>query len=585
MPTVYFIATLPECASGRIVDFSGALQSVNKKSFFLPLGEVYQKHETKWKNQFLETFACVNRQMAGVQWWAFSTSAKNFLSSCFGNRVFQLLALMELASSSDDDIYVLNSSTAQVEAFKRWAEESRACTVKVHTCSRKRFNVLAGLRIFYQLLRVWLWFIALRPMVIGPKYPRAKIWLMSYIDERATKEKDLFFGRLPSKLREECGNDNVQITAFVHSRYRKVLPRLTADEQSYFFPFYNLLKLTDFLFCYRETRNAVPRKVLGTTTFTMGGVDVTPLLIESMEQDLFSGNYLHNMFVYRSFFRLIKAYSPEKIIYPFENKSLEKMMVLAVRESAESVRLIGYQHTSITPRHTTLLFGEGEARITPLPDRVVTVGDVTRKYLEEHGGYPQGMLSTGCVLRQELRQYLALGNIKRHSEMRILLALSSSRDELISAVSFLKEYSAIGGSGHLGIRPHPEFPLTLLPNDLAEWVETYATDYSGTSLAENIAWCGIVVYISSTVALEGLAAGRAIVNLRLNDVIDPDPVLEELSAHWKAETPEGFREAVDAIGKLDDESIACMREESEMFVTRYFHKPDKDSYPYCFLNA
>ena len=77
----------------------------------------------------------------------------------------------------------------------------------------------------------------------------------------------------------------------------------------------------------------------------------------------------------------------------------------------------------------------------------------------------------------------------------------------------------------VGVRPHPEFPLALLPADLGGAVGTVMRDLSGTPLADNLEWCDAVVYVSSTVALEALLAGRPVITLRLSDVIDPDPLL------------------------------------------------------------
>lgn len=43
------------------------------------------------------------------------------------------------------------------------------------------------------------------------------------------------------------------------------------------------------------------------------------------------------------------------------------------------------------------------------------------------------------------------------------------------------------------------------------------------ALADNLAWCDVVVYVSSTVALEALGRGRPVINLVISDPVDPDP--------------------------------------------------------------
>jgi len=84
----------------------------------------------------------------------------------------------------------------------------------------------------------------------------------------------------------------------------------------------------------------------------------------------------------------------------------------------------------------------------------------------------------------------------------------------------------------LGIRPHINFPLAMLPDDLLYWVNSKAQDFSGTLLEDNLFWCSATVYVSSTVALETLMRGKPIINFSVGDMISPDPVIGEVPFHW-----------------------------------------------------
>ena len=76
----------------------------------------------------------------------------------------------------------------------------------------------------------------------------------------------------------------------------------------------------------------------------------TPLLRAALRWDLGRGAYLHNVLVYRAARRLLARLRPRWLIYPFENKALEKALLLAAREQHPPCRIVGFQHTSITRR-------------------------------------------------------------------------------------------------------------------------------------------------------------------------------------------------------------------------------------------
>jgi hypothetical protein len=201
---------------------------------------------------------------------------------------------------------------------------------------------------------------------------------------------------------------------------------------------------------------------------------------------------------------------------------------------------------------------------------VVTLGDVTRRYLEAQGRYPTGFFVTGCALRQ--RGGTPLERRSGEAKSRLLLALSSSRQELVQAVALCRSAVEHGGV-ELAIRPHPEFPLALLPSDLRAWTRVSGRDVSGTALSDNLQWCDAVVYASSSVALEALARGRPVINLRLADLIDADPVLNPLDFHWQADTPAMLAAAANDIVALDSAEFDRRRRQALAYVDEYLRVP------------
>lgn len=521
----------------------------------IDMNAVYRSAETEWKRSFINALGNLNQHHASVEWWALTATAKNLLSSTFGNKVFGVLALCKVVEETEfDRLFVVGADATQIEIFKTWLDQKGLVhSITADTTVRLVWllPIESLLRNLYHILRVFRFFYLRQNPNSGPDGP-IDVCLFTYMDENIKNGEDSFFGRLTDLIRVRRSELKLQITGFVHSRYSRVLPRLRTVIADQYYPIYYELRLHDFWWAFWKTVRVRIRDFINIPNVMMVGLDLKLLLFDAFKRDVTEGRYLHNLLVYRSAFRFSSRYKPTTVIYPYENKSLEKLLLIGVRMGYDACKLVGYQHTSITPRHTTLLFAEDEASKTPLPDTILTVGDVTRDYLEKYGNYPPGIFATAGALRQVKRDRADYNPI-RNRPMRILLALSSSRIELLEAISFMRQLKRYAGSCELGIRPHPEFPLAILPNGVHDWVKENARDYSGTALASNIDWCDVVAYVSSTVALEALMAGRPVINFQIGDPINPDPVLGDAPFCWRVNTPDQFQDTLRKIQSMSND--------------------------------
>ena len=105
---------------------------------------------------------------------------------------------------------------------------------------------------------------------------------------------------------------------------------------------------------------------------------------------------IENLLLFKAFRRLNSNRFLEKIIYPFENKPMEKFLSLGL---SNKIKKIGYQHTSITPSHLSFQFSKTEINKTPLPDKIVTVGKITKNWLIKRCNFPPKKIIQGVALR------------------------------------------------------------------------------------------------------------------------------------------------------------------------------------------
>jgi hypothetical protein len=517
---------------------------------------------------FADWIGELNIRNADLRWWAYASTAKNFLSSALGSRVLEVLAIRNLARSGRyQHIYVRGATRGQMRSISKLLQ--RECSVRLPAAMYLKLGDFAShaaavLRAVFQAVRIWGTFQLLRG---GTRQQRQDIVVFTYAEGPFDAGWDKYFGDLPALIAAQAPGTRVAYVAYVYTPYNKHLREMPSNSPAPYIPLYQYLTIGDLLRAISRTIGATMLHNVNLDASHADAEAMKDLLREALVEDVSKRGYLHNLLVYASTGRMIRKLSPGIVIYPYENKSLEKALLLAARAASTTTRLIGYQHTSITPRHIGLRFGAGEAARTPLPDRIVTVGGITRDYLENFGNYPEGMLVTGCALRQPWESPF-LQKAFAPEQPKVLLALSSSAGELISTLEFMRQVKARLPGLELGVRPHINFPLQILPATLREWVKHSAIDLTGTSLRENLAWADVTAYISSTVALESLMAGRPVIYLQI-DPGDPDPLLGNARFRWSASNTDEFLRALSSLRALPPEQIDVMRNEGVDYVRNY----------------
>jgi hypothetical protein len=574
---IFFVDTIPRAVEkSHHLDFSGAIEqdgAVTEESITrIELDAIYRRYGDEWKHLFVDWLGWLNCNNTCLEWWAYTSTAKNFLSSPLGNQVFQALALCKIAMAGDfETLYVTGASRAQIRFLKVRLKNSGVDEIQISSpgSAENWVPFFIFFRLCYHFLRLW------SALFLAPRRPQLPegpfdLYLFTYIDGAVNGESDAFFGKLQEYVAQQKPGSRVLYTGFVHSPLRKTLSRLRNLSNNRYWPIFLELTVGDLLWALGKTAGALNTRRFNLVNPGMSGAagPLDVILRDVLRWDIAKGGYFFNLLVYRAAIRFAGKFRPAKLIYPYENKSLEKMLILGVRQALPRCSLVGYQHTSITLRHTTLLFSPGEAANTPLPDKIITVGEITRRYLEQHGNYPAGIFVTGCALRQTGKDPLKYSPIG-HRKIRVLLALSSSRQELVRSIQFFQRLSGLTTGFELGVRPHPEFPLSKLPPALLTWVKQNAKDFSGTKLLENIAWCDVTAYVSSTVALESLIAGKPAINFRVGDTINPDPVLGDVPFCWRVKGIDDFTAVLSTLSSMPNSEYKSRAQHAKTYLGEY----------------
>lgn len=278
-----------------------------------------------------------------------------------------------------------------------------------------------------------------------------------------------------------------------------------------------------------------------------------------LERD--SGEAFMRAFMARAFRRMVLAARPRVVLFPFENRAWEKALILAAREAGVR-KVVGYQHSSITPRHLAFEIPAGTTQ--PLPDQVVTVGEVTAGWLRDRAPVLADRIGAGASLRRVSAQIPLPGS---HG---LLVAISSSAEEALALMTMVHA-AAPQVRMPVVFRSHPTIPAEDLFARF-DW-PGHVRLSRGTSLEADLADASIVGYASSTVALEGMLQGRLPLFLDIGDIPEADPLIGDCPAKSRAEDAASLATVLADLSAWEGARLDARRAEARDYAERYLREP------------
>ncbi|MBM3358571.1 MAG: hypothetical protein FJY54_12695 [Betaproteobacteria bacterium] len=277
-------------------------------------------------------------------------------------------------------------------------------------------------------------------------------------------------------------------------------------------------------------------------------------------------HFMHGLFR-RVFPRMLQTISPRVLLYPFENRSWEKMLLSAARSQGVS-RRIAYQHSSITRRHLAFQVDNGELPEENLPDRIIAAGEHTARWLRSTAPALGDRLEIGVSLRTTRH---AVADSKTPG---VLVAISSSRSEAWNLL-LATHAAAAETTVPFIVRTHPTIPVDGMFRHF-EWPSNVELS-SGRTLAEDLSRVTMVVYSSSTVALEGMLYGRIPIFLDTGDVPSGDPIIGEYPFKFQATHVAPLVDCIKMVAGLGGAKLAVLQEQARDFAERYLISPTPEA--------
>ena len=533
-----------------------------------------------WK-RYIEFLGQLNINNHSSDWWALKFTAKSPLATDLGLNIFQFLLIVELLGKEPDPLVVITGSPELISQTKAWASVSGVdvvSLVKKQGGVRRFFKLNTPSGVLRASVRIFIFWLLTRRFRSNQNAENGHLVIATQTHPQSFNGpepyRDSYFGPLinhvafsqrPAEIMSLMVDRPFEQVRILKSRKFGIPIR----------PVESCVTLNDIVIStVRAFRGAIKR-FDPAEPIELDGIDLRDMVGSYVREARRSGDYFLNLLMFYCGRSLGRSLNVEKCLYPYENRAWEKSLMQGLRSSSPGTKVVGYQHASVAPIHANFFLGEGEASVIPLPDQILTTGEVVQEWLEEVGNYPKGLFKTACALRQSAPGSTAPKH-RREKTSRILVALATNFTEHVNTVVFVEQAIGSVDGFEVRIRPHPAFSLERVI-DAAPLNNREFFRASPGSLADDMEWADVVLYATSTVGLEAVSLGLPAVRMDLGDFLDTDPMFGWDEFKWSVDNPSELVETIRRIESLPDSEYLDRQKKGQEYTAAYLRPVTLDS--------
>ena len=280
-------------------------------------------------------------------------------------------------------------------------------------------------------------------------------------------------------------------------------------------------------------------------------------------------------------FKIYLADSPANIIiYPYEEKGLERAILKAVKEAEQPILTMGYAHALHNDGHLYLSKKHYEEIDIPKPSFVATTGPSSRKWLLTKGYDNSKMIDLGTKRYRDnygdVPQFFY--NRENFKKIKILL-ICGVTSEVSVFYNLIKDKPEIFKNCELTIRIYP-FAHQVLQNSYFDKIEKILPQLqrnSGT-LEQQVRNSDIVLFCASSAGLEAILGGRLSIYLNLDNYFNLNPIngKGEFPQSLVCENVQQLDETIQYISKLTTEEYTALLQEERIFAENIYSPPQME---------
>ena len=237
-------------------------------------------------------------------------------------------------------------------------------------------------------------------------------------------------------------------------------------------------------------------------------------------------NYLNELIVYYAIKNILKKANPENIIYPFEQKSVEKSILLANKVTHSETKTYGFAHANYNFGHRNIFYKFNSEYLQP--DILCTTGIIAKKWFIKNAKWPNNKVEIIGSPRN-------FSNITNLSEWNInkklnILFVASYPFELKIFIKWLLKSKKLYYNSNISVKPYPYGWYEPQSNHLKTINDNLPEiNISYLPLIEQIKSADLVLYSTTSAGIEAMFHNCLVIHLKLYDLLNFDSMKNKSS--------------------------------------------------------
>jgi len=489
----------------------------------------FQRVSLASKGKFIDLVSEIGLDYNQLRWWGTAISCKSpFLSNFFLYFCYITLISEWVRDNVEKRLIIVENPWVLLSCYQNF-QRDKVCVIlnNWHQCIESfKIYFLSFLKIFIFLFRsISLWLLMKTLFILNYKRLQsilsqdASVLICTYIADYSFNKgenalNDPYFGNLIDFYKRIEVKFDIITMLFIpiHNLIKIYNSKERVIVLSYFLRFGDILKSV------YQSVFAKLRKVSNDK-----GLNIEEILKHEfiLEKYLSCYSFLQYYTWFNAGQRLQKD-SYCTLIYFFENQPWEKMMILGLRNSGFSLKIVGYQHTVIPPLLLNYFIGQEESHRMPQPDLIVSNGEYFRSILDGTG-YSCRIMNGGSIRFSNINKEIKLlPKSKNNQKIQVLVILSPLLYRSIDLLFFIFRIALKNLEVIFQLKSHPDLPCQALKKHIKNMPSNIS--FVKGRINDLLDKVDFVIHIGGAVAIESLI--RKIKTFKyLQERIDLDPLL------------------------------------------------------------
>ncbi len=328
---------------------------------------------------------------------------------------------------------------------------------------------------------------------------------------------DHFFGHMLDRIEGLSNSDIIWLYNDTGINYRETRSKLAnIGRNAYFIS--DFFRWSDLWFALRTgyiTNQALKKLLLAPPPLRAGGFVVIKFPRNFIANLAIGSIPLVELVLYKQLSHVLRESGAKVLIYPYEEKPMERAILLAVRDVAPAIKTIGFGHAAYSKGHLYIrraLHGE-----PPRPGFIAVTGETACDNFKKAGVPPEQIVIIGSPRHRDLVKNASNSYFKAR---RQLLLLTGHGFELLMFAALIENKPNLFDKYDLVIR---RYPYAWFEEQDAAEVRMQAAGITyrcvNGDLMTQIDESDIVIFESTSAGMEAVLRGKMVIQLNLSDIV------------------------------------------------------------------